>query len=217
MRDEPEKEIVHRLEAFSDIVIGFSLAQLGLNLTIPAHARDLFAHVHGASALFGLVVTFVLVCGVWWSHHRLFRHLFVPTPITIFANFAALGGVIFLAYSMQLLVHFHFADSVAYAMYAGSYAWISLLFAAIAWNGLRLRGSRMTAQLRAESVRYATRLSIIAALFVALAILAATVGARQSILQWAIFAVVIALLGQRLVTRKPARTVSETASSSKDI
>ena len=39
LRDEPEKEVVHRLEAFSDIVIGFSLAQLGLSLTLPARAR----------------------------------------------------------------------------------------------------------------------------------------------------------------------------------
>jgi hypothetical protein len=30
----------HRLEAFSDVVIGFSLAQLGLTLVIPAHAIE---------------------------------------------------------------------------------------------------------------------------------------------------------------------------------
>jgi hypothetical protein len=58
VRDESEKEVIHRLEAFSDIVIGFSLAQLGLSLTIPAHARDLFVHVRGATGLLALVITF---------------------------------------------------------------------------------------------------------------------------------------------------------------
>jgi uncharacterized membrane protein len=105
MRDESEKEVVHRLEAFSDIVIGFSLAQLGLTLIIPHRAIDLFMHVSGARTLLGFAVTFALVCAVWWSHHRLFRHAFVPTPLNIFANFAALGGVIFLSYSMQVLIH----------------------------------------------------------------------------------------------------------------
>jgi hypothetical protein len=51
IRDESEKEVVHRLEAFSDIVIGFSLAQLGLTLIIPRHAIDLFSNGNGVRAL----------------------------------------------------------------------------------------------------------------------------------------------------------------------
>ncbi len=161
MREESEKEVVHRLEAFSDIVIGFSLAQLGLSLVIPRHAEELFSSGAAARGMIALAITFALVCAVWWSHHRLFRYVFVAAPVNILANFAALGGVIFLAYSMQVLVHVGFSDRIAYAMYTGSYAWITLLFAFMAWNGLRLRrAALMEIQVR-QAVRFAWRMSII--------------------------------------------------------
>lgn len=200
MRDEPEKEVVHRLEAFSDIVIGFSLAQLGLTLTIPAHASDLFTHVRGAGGLFALVVTFALVCGVWWSHHRLFRRLFVPTPFNVIANFAALCGVILLAYSMQLLVHFSFTDHVAFAMYTGSYAWIYLLFALIAWNSFRLGGTRMTADDRRQSMHFAYRASFFGVYLMVITIATVRFGLGSSAVQWSMFGLLLVGLLARFVT-----------------
>ncbi len=201
MRDESEKEVVHRLEAFSDIVIGFSLAQLGLTLTMPAHAQDLFTHVRGAGGLFALVVTFALVCGVWWSHHRLFRYLFVPTALNIVANFAALCGVILLAFSMQLLVHFSFSDRVAFAMYTGSYAWIYCLFALVAWNSLRLRGTRMTEDDRNEGKRFALRASSFGAYLMAVTIATVRFGFGPSAAQWSMFGLLVVGLLVRLMTR----------------
>jgi len=44
MHEEREARLVHRIESFSDLVIGFSLALLGLTLVIPAHATELLAH-----------------------------------------------------------------------------------------------------------------------------------------------------------------------------
>lgn len=201
MRDESEKEIVHRIEAFSDIVIGFSLAQLGLNLIIPAHARDLFTSVRGATGLIALVITFALVCAVWWGHHRLFRHLFVPTPLAIFANFAGLCGVIVLAYSMQILVHDHIDDKVAFAMYTGSYAWTTAFFTVIAWNGFILRGPTMNAPLRADSLKKAIGFSVVCVWMIAFTVVTVVFGMHSPALAWTETGLVVTLLAVRFATR----------------
>ena len=203
MRDESEKEVIHRLEAFSDIVIGFSLAQLSLTLIIPLHgARDLFVHVKSASELIGFVITFTLVCAIWWSHHRLFRHLFVPVAANIIANFAALGGVIFLTYSVQVLMHFGLRDTTAYAMYTGSYAWITLLFSGIAWNGLRLRGDKMPPEVRATGIKFAVRTSLIAAWLIAITAAAGLFGVSNNVVPWLTLGFVVSLAVYRAVTRR---------------
>ena len=63
------------LEAFSDIIIGFSLAELTLSLVIPVHALDFFARPLG---LIAFLVTFVLVVRFWWLHFVIFEHYFEP-------------------------------------------------------------------------------------------------------------------------------------------
>lgn len=212
MRDESEKEVVHRLEAFSDVVIGFGLAQLSLTLVMPLHgARDLFAHVKGVTELVGFVVTFLLVCAIWWSHHRLFRHLFVPVTPNIIANFAALGGVIFLSYSMQVLVHFGMHDTIAYAMYSGSYAWISLLFSAIAWNGLRLRGEKMPADVRAQSMKFAVRTTIVAVWLAGITVATLFFGSGSAPVLWLTMGFVLSVVVHRILTRRAAVSSSPSA------
>lgn len=211
MRDESEKEVVHRIEAFSDIVIGFSLAQLGLNLTIPAHARDLFTHVHGATSLFALFVTFALVCVVWWHHHRIFRHLFIPTRFNIFANFAALCGVILLAYSMQILVHAHMVDNVALAMYTGSFGWIMAFFAYIAWSGLRARGSGMSANVRTESHKTAIRDTVVSIWMLVFTVVVLVFGMRGQVAAWTEAGLVLSLALVRFLSRR--RRLSGSSSS----
>lgn len=208
MRDESEKEVVHRLEAFSDIVIGFSLAQLALSLTIPRHSIDLFTSRQGASGLIALVVTFALVCSVWWSHHRLFRYVFVPAPVNILANFAALGGVIFLAYSMQVLLHAGLIDRIAYAMYTGSYAWILLLFAFMAWNSVRLRDGELTGAKRERALRFAWRTSIAGTWLAAVAVVGVSLGPQAPINQWLLPLLVLAFLLHRIATRRSAPATS---------
>lgn len=201
MRDESEKEVVHRIEAFSDIVIGFSLAQLGLNLTIPAHASDLFTGLRGATSLVALIFTFALVCSVWWQHHRIFRHLFIPTRLNIFANFAALCGVILLAYSMQILVHAHMDDSVAFAMYTGSYCWIMVFFAFIGWSGLRARGSMMTPQMRSESLKTVLVATVACFWMLVFTAVLLVFGMHGQALAWTETGLVLSLGALRLVMR----------------
>lgn len=102
-RDETQQRLIHRLEAFSDIIIGFSLAQLALSLAIPKNgAAGLLQH---PEPLIAFIITFALVCGMWWAHHKLFVHYFVPIPVMVVLNFITLAGVSFAVYSVQLMLH----------------------------------------------------------------------------------------------------------------
>lgn len=202
MRDESEKEVIHRLEAFSDIVIGFGLAQLGLSLTIPKHVSDLFVHTHGLSTLGAFAVTFVLVCSLWWMHHKLFRHLFVPTRLNIILNFAALGGVLFYAYVMQVLLHVGFRDPYALPLYLGCYAYITLLFSVIAWTGLLARRERLPEALRATSNDFTIRLTIIAAGFSTMTAVVLIAGPNENLFPVIMALIVISLTIQRIIIRR---------------
>lgn len=198
MRDESEKEVIHRLEAFSDIVIGFGLAQLGLSLTIPAHIVDLFERTHGLSTIGTFALTFLLVCSLWWLHHRLFRHLFVPTRWMIGANFAGLGGVLFFAYAMQVILHVGFRDRYAFPLYMGSYAYILLIFSIIAWNGLYLRGAQLPHEVHGKQVDFAVRLTLFAMMAAAMALVTWLAGASDSMLEFAMFVFVLLVAVYRM-------------------
>jgi uncharacterized membrane protein len=115
--DESARHFVHRLEAFSDIVIGFSLAQLGASLIIPEHAISL---VQNPSWLFGFVLAFAVVCSMWFFHHRLFSRFFVPKPWPVILNFIWLAVVVLLVYATQLYVR-SMSDIIAVRMYFGAY------------------------------------------------------------------------------------------------
>lgn len=201
MRKESEKEVIHRLEAFSDIVIGFSLAQLGLSLTIPGRVSDIFAPAHGLSTLGAFVMTFSLVCSLWWMHHRLFRHLFVPTPLNVWLNFAALGGVLFYAYVMQVLLHLSFRDPYAISLYLGCYAYIVVLFAYLAWYGLRTRGGELTQTERTEQSDFTVRLTILALGFSAFSAVTLISGSNRHVLEIGVVLVILPALIHRAVIR----------------
>jgi uncharacterized membrane protein len=83
--------------------MGFSLAQMSLNLVVPAHAADVYSK---PVALFAFFATFLIVASTWYSHHWLFDYLFVPTASTIVVNFATLASLVWLVYQFQLFLHF---------------------------------------------------------------------------------------------------------------
>ncbi len=99
MAEAPQDErFVHRLEAFSDIVIGFSLAQLGATLVIRP-ASELIAD---PGWLFVFAWTFVLVCEAGWTHSRVFRDGFNPTIAAITCNFGILATIVLLVFFAQV-------------------------------------------------------------------------------------------------------------------
>ena len=130
--------LTRRLEAFSDIVIGFSLAEMSVNLAIPRHASEVFTHT---AALVAFAWTFFVIAAFWWSHHRLFDAYFVPTRATVILNFLALAALVWLVYELQVFVRFADTDEHAAAAipYVVTYSVMYLLLAALFALSVRMR------------------------------------------------------------------------------
>ena len=135
-RDESEERVIHRLESFSDIVIGFSLAQLALSMAIPkAGAAEFSSH---PDPLIAFVLTFGLVCAVWWSHHKLFTHYFVPVPAMIVCNFMTLAFVGLSVYGVQLMLRPHHGPA-DFAFFESAWACVFFLLSLQYWYGWTMR------------------------------------------------------------------------------
>jgi len=96
------QHLVARLEAFSDIVIGFSLAQTTINLVVTTSVEYFFAHPIGILAY---LITFFFVARTWWMHSDVMRHYFEPNRLMIVMNFVALAALGLMVFSMQLWMH----------------------------------------------------------------------------------------------------------------
>ena len=149
--------VTHRLEAFSDIVIGFSLGQLALNLVIPPHAIDFIQRPLGITAF---LVTFLLVARFWWLHFVIFEHYFEPTRVMIVCNFIALAAMILQIFSLQLYSHFVplsegvVAARIYFAFFVLSYGILCLMQAI----GLRSRWTTLSVHRRLAGVQSGLRI-----------------------------------------------------------
>lgn len=142
------ERLTHRLEAFSDIIIGFSLAQLGLSLVIPTHAIEFVVRPVG---IFAFVVSFIVVVRFWWINFLVFERYFRPTRTMIALNFIALASLILQVFSLQLYLHFGplqegaVASRIYFAFFALSYGVQGVMLALGLrhhWKGLSLRYRR---------------------------------------------------------------------------
>ncbi|MGB8520541.1 MAG: TMEM175 family protein [Candidatus Tumulicola sp.] len=134
-----DERTLHRLEAFSDIVIGFCIAEMGLNLVVPKTAAQLPSIVIGTD---GFVTSFVLIAIVWWIHHRVFKSIFVLNTAMVIVNFAMLGALVLMVYFQQICVHLiAIGDDVTVAvqLWLVSYSVVYALVAVMLWYGLRVR------------------------------------------------------------------------------
>ncbi|MBD5633411.1 MAG: DUF1211 domain-containing protein, partial [Candidatus Eremiobacteraeota bacterium] len=149
---ESREHVIHRLEAFSDIVIGFSLAQLGLNLVLPQHAIDFVQRPIGTVAF---VVTFFVIVRFWWTHFRIFRSYFEPNRIMITLNFCALAVLILQVFSLQLYLHFvplgegMVASRIYFGLFLFSYGLLGSMFV----FGLLYRRKVLTVRQRFTAIR----------------------------------------------------------------
>src|ERR1700733_10525553 len=96
------ERFTHRLEAFSDLVFGFSLSLLATRLDVPANASEVFETTRWAT----FIVTFGTICAIWLSHYRIFRHRFVARTPDVIVNFIFLLGIAVLPYSVQIFLRF---------------------------------------------------------------------------------------------------------------
>lgn len=126
-----DERTLHRLEAFSDIVIGFSLAQLG---AAEVFTKTMTLNSSGAVAFFA---SFAIVCSLWYFHHRLFHKLFLPRTIPIILNFVWLAVVVLLVFVSVRSSADGFQSRNASLLYFGLYALAYLILTVQTAIGLR--------------------------------------------------------------------------------
>jgi uncharacterized membrane protein len=156
---------LHRLEAFSDIVIGFCIAEMGINLLVPQHSADVRAI---STSVIGFAVSFFLISIVWWVHQRIFRTFFVLTPVTLVLNFTLLGSLVLMVYVQQIVLHFigHGNEVVDLVrLWMTSYGLVYGLLDAMLWIGLRERWKSLSDVDLRWGVQRASILSIGALMF----------------------------------------------------
>ena len=76
----------NRLEAFSDLVFGFSLSLLATRLDIPADSSQIFEATRWST----FIITFTIICVFWLAHYKIFRQHFVPEVPDVAINFVFL-------------------------------------------------------------------------------------------------------------------------------
>lgn len=164
MSERDAERTIHRVEAFSDVVIGFSLAELGASLVMPANHAEASAIFTHPQWIFSFVFTFGIICVLWFFHHRLFEHLFTPRPLPMLLNFIWLGSVVLVVYASQLLARYWDVRG-AEQMYFGLYAVAYGILAFQAFLGMRDRNSD-DPTVREQGLRQMSFMSIWTAPFV---------------------------------------------------
>jgi len=151
------ERFTHRLEAFSDLVFGFSLSLLATRLDIPADPSQIFEPKRWVT----FIITFAVICSFWLAHYKIFRHHFVPQIPDVFVNFVFLLGIAILPYALQTYLRFAGGHD-ALILYFGD---CTLVFAALATLRLRAllqRRGDSDPELRLREWRATVRQSTIA-------------------------------------------------------
>ncbi len=154
--EERSLRLVHRIEAFSDLVMGFSLALLALTLVIPLHALGLVVHPFWLVSYFW---TFALIAFLWMRHQLLFSAYFVATRLCIVTNFVFLSMLGLIVYFVQVFGHVRgeFDQAVALVAYWAAFA-VALMCLGIMYAlGTRQRWEILSPDERFTGVSNATR------------------------------------------------------------
>jgi uncharacterized membrane protein len=91
---------VSRIEAFSDVVFGFSLTLLVVSLEVPHTFHELMADMRG---FVPFAVCFALLAQVWWLHHNFFRRYGLDDAVTATLNFVLLFVILFYTYPLKFV------------------------------------------------------------------------------------------------------------------
>ncbi len=130
---EGRERFARRLEAFSDIVFGFALAQSAIALEVPKSIGALSGQV--ANLVF-FAVTFAAIAVFWSMHYRVFRDAFVGERIDVVVNFLLLAAIALLPYALRLYTAF--PQSVeGSAAYSAAFGAVLGLLAFLEARGLR--------------------------------------------------------------------------------
>lgn len=185
MTSEHERHTRGRLESFSDIVFGFSLAQLALTLPPPLH----FTSVRWLDMLV-FAFTFAFISFIWWRHHVIFRDYFVPDTLSIILNFVLLAAVALMAYALQAYLHGHEATAPV-ALYAAVFGVMFLTMGLMVGRGVQKR-SDIQAQTRHSGKKLSVTFTTMGIIFLT-SLLLVPLGIR-----WVIYCWLLAPLGRAI-------------------
>lgn len=146
------ERFTHRLEAFSDLVFGFSLSLLATRLELPAKAEDIFEATRWGT----FILTFGIVCVFWLAHYRIFRHRFVAHAPDVVINFVFLFGIAVMPYTVQTFLRF-MPGQDAILLYFGDFALIFAALATLRCRALLQRRSDVDADVRLKEWRETVR------------------------------------------------------------
>jgi uncharacterized membrane protein len=132
--EKNRERFTSRLEAFSDLVFGFSLSLLATRLDVPARAEDIFE----SARWFAIIGTFGFVCRFWLEHYRIFRHHFVAGMFDAIVNFVFLFAIAILPYAVQTFLRFRLLFP-SFALYVGDVSLILITLAILRTRSLRQR------------------------------------------------------------------------------
>lgn len=149
------ERFTHRLEAFSDLVFGFSLSLLATRLDVPATVSDVFEKTRWGT----FIVTFGIICVIWLAHYRIFRHRFVAQTPDVVLNFVFLFGIAVLPYAVQTFLRFGTGDAML--LYFGDFGLVFTALATLRWRALRQRRGQPDADVRLREWRGTVRQYII--------------------------------------------------------
>lgn len=147
-----------RIEAFSDVVFGFSLTLLVVSLEVPHTFTELQADMRG---FIPFAICFAIFGLVWWQHHNFFRRYGLDDGITATLNFVLLFVMLFYTYPLKFLFTGMFShvtgseavtgtgkpvqwiepqqSSMLMIIYGLGYATVYLVFVLLYCNALRQR------------------------------------------------------------------------------
>ncbi len=147
-RNESEQHFTRRLEAFSDVVIGFSLAQLGAALVVSQQGLHNFLTPLG---LLNFLFPFAIVCSAWFFHHRLFSQLFIPKTWPVVLNFVWLASVVMVVFAAE--TYTKLGTLTAMRFYFACYALVYALLTVQYLIALKYASARQIPAARLRAVR----------------------------------------------------------------
>lgn len=131
-----DERLTSRLEAFGDLVFGFSLSLLALRLDVPSRVEEIFEPTRWAT----VIITFALICRFWLEHYRIFRHHFVIRTFDMVVNFVFLFGIAILPYAVQTFLRLKML-LLPFSLYLGDLILLLTTHSILRIRGLRQRRS----------------------------------------------------------------------------
>lgn len=173
---------------------------------MPANPAEVFETTRWAT----FIVTFGMICAIWLSHYRIFRHHFVARTPDVVVNFIFLLGIAVLPYVVQTFLRFASAPNVI-VLYLGDFAVILTALATLRWRALRQRRNDPDADVRLREWRGTVRQYILVLVIVGfLFAMNAQLIPAEKFFSFLPVALVIVTLGTRLSVRRLPRFLDAT-------